>query len=162
MGLRTILSGDDPALRKQSREVTNFDRRLHSLLDDLAETLEHACGAGLAAPQVGVLRRVFIVNIDELIEFINPRIVFSGGTQEGAEGCLSIPGRTGLVTRPERVTVQAQDRHGKLFEVEGDGYLARAFCHELDHLDGRLYTDIMERFMTEEELAELAQEDEDE
>jgi peptide deformylase len=159
MGLRTILTDSDPALRKPSREVTNFDKRLHILLDDLAETLEQAKGAGLAAPQVGVLRRVCLVNIDEPIEMCNPRIVLREGEQEGAEGCLSVPGKTGLVKRPDRIVVEAQDRNGKPFTVEGEGFLARAFCHEIDHLDGRLYTDVMERFMTMEEIAELDNEE---
>ncbi|MCL2003540.1 MAG: peptide deformylase [Oscillospiraceae bacterium] len=159
MALRTILTDDDPALRKRSREVTNFDRRLHTLLDDLAETLEDANGAGLAAPQVGVLRRVFVVNIDGLIELVNPRIACSDGEQEGSEGCLSIPGKLGFVTRPDHVTLEAQDRHGKTFTVEGEGLLARAFCHELDHLNGILYTDIMDRFLTVEEIAELEKEE---
>jgi peptide deformylase len=161
MGLRTILTDDDGALRKPCRAVTNFDRRLHDLLDDLAETLAYVNGAGLAAPQVGVLRRVFITNIeDELIEMVNPRITFSGGTQEGAEACLSVTGRTGLVKRPDRVVIEAQDRCGNPAVYEGEGFLARAFCHELDHLDGILYTDIMERFMTAEEIAELEKEEE--
>lgn len=160
MGLRTILTGDDPALRKQSRVVTNFDKRLHSLLDDLAETLEQVGGAGLAAPQIGVLRRVCIINIDGLIELCNPHIVVADGEQEGAEGCLSLPGKTGLVKRPNHVTVEAQDRNGKHITLEGEGFLARAFCHELDHLDGKLYTDIMERFMTIEELLEPDEEEE--
>jgi peptide deformylase len=160
LGLRTILRDNDPTLRKTSREVTNFDRRLHDLLDDLAETLTHANGAGLAAPQVGVLRRVFITHVeDELIEMVNPRFTFSGGTQEGAEGCLSIPGRTGLVKRPEHVVVEAQDRHGNPAVFVGEEFLARVFCHELDHLNGVLYTDIMERFMTKEEVEALEKED---
>jgi peptide deformylase len=156
------LHDSDPTLRKQSREVANFDRRLHDLLDDLAETVAHANGAGLAAPQVGVLRRVCVVNVDGLIELVNPRITASDGAQEGAEGCLSIPGRTGLVKRPNRVIVEAQNRHGKSVVLEGEAFLARALCHELDHLNGVLYTDVMERFMTLEELAELDKEDEEE
>ena len=160
MGLRTILSDSDPALRKTSRTVANFDKRLHDLLDDLAETLAHAEGAGLAAPQVGVLRRVCIVNIDRLTEMVNPRILTSDGEQEGAEGCLSIPGKTGLVKRPDHVIVEAQDRFGKPAVFEAEGFAARAYCHEIDHLDGRLYTDVMERFMTPEELLELEKDDE--
>ncbi|MDR0293312.1 MAG: peptide deformylase [Oscillospiraceae bacterium] len=159
MGLRTILTDSDPALRKQSRAVTNFDRRLHALLDDLAETLKHANGAGLAAPQIGVLRRVCVVGFEEPIELCNPKIIVSDGTQEGAEGCLSLPGRTGLVKRPCRVTVEAQDRHGKPVVYEAEDFLARVFCHEIDHLDGTLYTDVMERFMTEEEVAALEEEE---
>jgi peptide deformylase len=159
MGLRTIITEEGSALRKPSREVTNFDKRLHILLDDLAETLKRVNGAGLAAPQVGVLRRVCIICIEEkLTELINPRIISANGEQEGAEGCLSVPGRTGLVRRPNHVILEAQDRHGKPFVTEGKEFLARAFCHELDHLDGILYTDVMERFLTAEEIAELEEE----
>jgi peptide deformylase len=160
MGLRNILTDDDPGLRKISREVTNFDRRLHDLLDDLKETANRAEGAGLAAPQVGVLRRVFILNIeDELLELVNPRLTFSDGSQEGAEGCLSVTNKTGIVKRPNRVVVEAQDRYGRPTVYEGEEFLARALCHELDHLNGILYTDVMERFLTAEEIAELEEED---
>jgi peptide deformylase len=160
MGLRNILTDDDPGLRKVSREVTNFDRRLHSLLDDLLETANHAEGAGLAAPQVGILRRVFIINVeDELLELVNPCLTFADGSQEGAEGCLSVPNRTGLVKRPNSVVVEAQDRYGKPIKLEGEEFLARALCHELDHLNGILYTDVMERFLTAEEIAALEEEE---
>ena len=158
MATRDILTQDDPTLTKPSREVTAFDDRLHTLLDDMRETLFQANGVGLAAPQVGVLRRVVLVldltmepdededdelemELDDLlIELINPVIVEEEGEQESYEGCLSIPGLVGLVTRPARVKVRAQDRTGDWFEVEGQGLTARALCHELDHLDGNLYT----------------------
>jgi peptide deformylase len=145
MGLRIILSDKDPTLRKPCREVTNFDKRLHMLLDDLAETLERADGAGLAAPQIGVLRRVCVViNEDELIELCNPVLMFKEGEQEGAEGCLSVNNKTGLVKRPNRVIVEAQDRHGKPIVFDCDDFLARVFCHEIDHLDGVMYIDKIE------------------
>jgi peptide deformylase len=160
MGLRTILKDSDPALRKPSREVTNFDKRLHGLLDDLAETAAHANGAGLAAPQTGVLRRACVICIDGVLELVNPRILSSDGVLEGNEGCLSIPGKVGYVKRPERVTVEAMDRLGNIITVEGEGFFARALCHELDHLDGILYTDIMERFLTAEEILDMEKEDE--
>lgn len=158
MAIRNILKGEDPALRKLSRVVTNFDKRLHILLDDLADTLEEAQGAGLAAPQVGVLRRVCIVDVgdeDGLIELINPEIISVEGEQEGREGCLSLPGVAGIVIRPARVTVKAQDRNGKEFTVVGEGLKARAFCHETEHLDGKLYTDKVIRYLTNEELEEI-------
>lgn len=144
MALRNILTDTDETLRKRSREVVRFDRRLHMLLDDMRETLREEKGAGLAAVQVGVLRRVCIVEVEEgdLVELINPEIVRSEGEQTDAEGCLSIPGRVGIVTRPMKVLVRAQDRDGKTFEVEGEGMKARALCHEVDHLDGKLYSDI--------------------
>lgn len=167
MGLRTILTGNEETLRKQCREVTEFDSRLHTLLEDMAETLREAHGAGLAAPQVGVLRRVCLVAASgepdaKPIEMINPRIVKTEGEQTGPEGCLSIPGKTGLVSRPFKVKVKAFDRHGKPFSVTAEDFEARAFCHEIDHLEGKLYTDIMERFMTTEELLEMDREAEEE
>lgn len=155
MALRNILREGDPTLTKPSRIVTNFDKRLHILLDDLVDTLREAQGAGLAAPQVGVLRRVCIVDLDEdcdPLELVNPEILSSEGEQEGREGCLSIPGVVGIVKRPEKVTVKAQDRHGKSFTVTGEGLKARCFCHELEHLDGRLYTEHVIRYLTQEEI----------
>ena len=144
MALRTILEYPDVSLRKISRAVTKFDKRLHILLDDMAETLRDIGGAGLAAVQVGVLRRVCVVEVEEnnLIEFINPEVIETDGEQSGPEGCLSIPGKSGLVTRPLKVRVRAFDRHGNPFEAEGEDLKARAICHELDHLDGKLYTDL--------------------
>lgn len=153
MGLRKILTDKDPALHKVCRPVTDFDRRLHKLLDDMRETLLDADGVGLAAPQVGILRRVVLVDTgDEILELINPELLETGGEQEGAEGCLSVPGKYGLVKRPYWAKVRAQDRHGNTFEAEGEELVARCFCHEIDHLDGILYTQVMERFLTEKEL----------
>ena len=153
MGLRKILTDKDPALHKVCRPVDKFDRRLHKLLDDMTETLADANGVGLAAPQVGILRRVVVVDTgDEILELVNPELVETGGEQCGAEGCLSVPGKYGLVTRPSYAKVRAQDRDGNWFEAEGEGLTARCFCHELDHLDGIVYTEVMERFLTDEEL----------
>lgn len=163
MALRNILTEEDPTLRKVSRPVTKFDDRLHELLDDMAETLEDARGVGLAAPQVGILRRVVVVDVgEEILELINPEIISESGEQTGLEGCLSVPGKYGIVTRPNVVKVRAQDRFGEWYEAEGEELIARAFCHELDHLDGHLYVDKMERFLTQEELEELANEAEGE
>ena len=153
MGLRKILTDKDPALHKVCKSVTVFDKKLHKLLDDMAETLEEANGVGLAAPQVGILRRVVIVDTGEgILELVNPTLVETDGEQEGIEGCLSVPGRYGLVKRPYYAKVRAQDRYGDWFEAEGEELIGRCFCHELDHLDGILYTQVMERFLTEEEL----------
>ena len=153
MGLRKILTDKDPALHKVCKSVTSFDQKLHKLLDDMAETLEEANGVGLAAPQVGILRRVVIVDVgDEILELVNPTLLETSGEQVGAEGCLSVPGKYGLVKRPYIAKVRAQDRHGEWYEVEGEELIARCFCHELDHLDGIVYTEVMDRFLTEEEL----------
>lgn len=153
MGIRKILTDKDPALHKVCRNVEKFDWRLHKLLDDMRETLEEANGVGLAAPQVGILRRVVLVDTgEEILELINPTMVETSGEQTGAEGCLSVPGKYGLVTRPMFATVRAQDRYGEWYEVEGEELIARCFCHELDHLDGIVYTEVMDRFLTEEEL----------
>ena len=163
MALRNILTEEDPTLRTVSRPVTTLDDRLHELLDDMAETLEDARGVGLAAPQVGILRRVVVVDVgEEILELINPEIISQSGEQTGMEGCLSVPGKYGIVTRPNVVKVRAQDRFGEWYEAEGEELIARAFCHELDHLDGHLYVDKMERFLTQEELEELANEAEGE
>ena len=154
MGMRKILTDKEPSLHKVCKPVTKFDWRLHKLLDDMAETLEDANGVGLAAPQVGILRRVVIVDTgDGILELVNPTLVETSGEQTGPEGCLSVPGRYGLVTRPNYAKVSAQDRDGNWFEAEGEELIARCFCHELDHLDGILYTQVMDRFLTEEELA---------
>lgn len=142
MAIRNIVKKGDPVLRKTSRPVTVFDARLHELLDDMRETLLDVDGAGLAAVQVGVLRRVVLVYTDdEMIELINPVIVETDGEQIDPEGCLSVPEVYGTVSRPYTVTVRAQDRFGKEFTITGHGLRARAFCHELDHLDGGLFTD---------------------
>ena len=153
MGLRKILTDAEPALHKVCRPVEKFDWRLHKLLDDMAETLEEANGVGLAAPQVGILRRVVIVDTgDGLLELINPTIIETDGEQVGPEGCLSVPGKYGLVKRPYYAKVRAQDRFGQWYEAEGEELIGRCFCHELDHLDGIVYTEVMERFLTEDEL----------
>ena len=156
MAIRNIRVDDDPILRKKSREVTEFNERLFDLLDDMKETMYHSGGVGLAGPQVGVLKRVVVMDVsedrNEFIELINPEIVATEGEQTGAEGCLSVPGVYGIVTRPEVVTVKAQDRFGEWYEADGEELTARCFCHELDHLDGILYTEVMERFLEEEEL----------
>ena len=153
MGIRKILTDQEPALHKVCKQVTNFDQKLHKLLDDMAETLAEANGVGLAAPQVGILRRVVIVDTgEEILELVNPTLLETDGGQEGAEGCLSVPGKYGLVKRPYYAKVRAQDRNGEWFEAEGEELIARCFCHELDHLDGIIYTEVMDRFLTEEEL----------
>ena len=142
MALRNIVKDGDPVLRKKCREVTEFNERLHVLLDDMKETLIWANGAGLAAPQVGVLKRVAIVSVDDIFyELINPKIIKTEGEETSPEGCLSLPGICGTVSRPYKVTVRAQDRFGKTFTASGEGLLARAFCHEIDHLDGILFED---------------------
>ena len=153
MGLRKILTDSDPALHKVCRPVEKFDAKLHKLLDDMIETLTDANGVGLAAPQVGILRRVVSVDTgEEIVELVNPTLLETDGEQVGAEGCLSVPGRYGLVKRPYWAKVRAQDRDGNWFEAEGEELIARCFCHELDHLDGIIYTEVMERYLTEEEL----------
>ncbi len=153
MGLRKILDDKEPALHKVCRPVEKFDWRLHKLLKDMTDTLVDSGGVGLAAPQVGILRRVVLVDTGEgILELVNPTIIATDGEQEGPEGCLSVPGKYGLVKRPYYAKVRAQDRHGEWFEAEGEELIARCFCHELDHLDGILYTAKMERFLTEEEL----------
>jgi len=155
MALRKIVEQGERCLTKKCRPVTEFNPRLHMLLDDLVETLAEAGGAGLAAPQVGVLRRACVVmdeETEEFIELVNPEIVSQSGEQTGPEGCLSVPGKWGLVTRPDHVRVRAQDRDGDWFEIEGEGLTARCFCHELEHLDGHLYTEHIDRFLTDEEV----------
>lgn len=162
MALRNILKEGDETLTKHCRPVTDFNERLHILLDDMAETMTAADGVGLAAPQVGVLRRAVIVletNVDAeageepyIIELVNPELVETSGEQEGPEGCLSVPGVYGWVKRPEYARVRAQDRNGETFEVEGHGLTARAFCHEIAHLEGQLFLEVSDHIMTEEEL----------
>ena len=154
--MRRIHTDQEPALHKVCKPVTSFDSKLHTLLEDMKETLEDANGVGLAAPQVGILRRVVVVDTgDEVLELVNPELVETSGEQEGAEGCLSVPGKYGLVKRPMFAKVRAQDRNGDWFEAEGEELIARCFCHELDHLDGIMYTQVMERFLSEDELEEL-------
>ena len=164
MALRNIVTVGDSVLTKVSRPVTKFDRRLHQLLDDMTETLVDAGGVGLAAPQVGILRRVVVVDTGEdgILELVNPEIIAQSGEQTGLEGCLSVPGEYGIVTRPNEVTVRAQDRDGNWFEAEGEGLIARCFCHELAHLEGQLYTAVAERMLTEEELKAMMEREEEE
>lgn len=151
MAIRTIIRDTDDFLRKKSREVTVFDKRLHTLLDDMADTMHAANGVGLAAVQVGTLRRAVVIDVgdeDGVIELINPVIIeTSEEEQTDAEGCLSFPGQYGMVTRPMHVKAQAQNRHGDLIEVEGSGLKARALCHETDHLDGMLFVDLVEEVL---------------
>ena len=160
MALRNIVEKGDSVLAKHCRPVTDFNEKLHILLDDMAETLIKANGVGLAAPQVGLLRRAVLVletnhaedEEDYIIELINPEIVAKSGAQEGPEGCLSIPGVYGWVKRPDFVKVRAQDRNGEWFEVIGKGLTARAFCHEIDHLEGVLFDSVADHIMSDEEL----------
>ena len=152
MGIRKILTVEESALHKTCRPVENFDKKLHKLLDDMAETLIDSGGVGLAAPQVGILKRIVVIDIGEgLVELINPVILETSGSQIDDEGCLSVPGRRATVERPERTVVQAINRKGQLIEVEGTGLLARALCHELDHLDGILYVDKIIEDVTDRE-----------
>ncbi len=160
MAIRKIVVQGDEILTKMCKPVTAFDEKLHILLDDMADTLRQANGAGLAAPQVGILRRAVVVanDEDEILELINPEIVSTEGEQTGPEGCLSVPGKFGMVTRPYRVRVRAQDRDGQWFEAEGEELMARAFCHELEHLDGHLYVEHIDHFLSDEELKEYYKE----
>ena len=156
MGTRRIVKLGDETLRKVSRPQEKFDKRLEGLLKDMAETMYKAEGVGLAAPQVGILRRVAVVDVTAdhsgLKELINPEIVEKEGSQTGREGCLSLPARQGVVTRPMKIRVQYQNRKGIPMELETEGFEARAICHEVDHLDGRLYIDVMDRELTQEEI----------
>ena len=158
MALRKIVTVGDPILTKVCRPVTKFDQKLAILIEDMIETMHDANGVGLAGPQVGILRRVVVVDAgDEDIELVE----VSEETQTGLEGCLSLPGKYGIVTRPEHVVVRAQDRNGDWYEYEGDEILARCFLHEIDHLDGHMYTEIAEKMLTPEELAALEQQEAD-
>ena len=161
--LRTILTKGDDALNKKCHAVTKFDEKLHDLLDDMIETLKDSGGVGLAAPQIGILRRVVVVanEQDEILELVNPEIVSTEGEQEGYEGCLSIPGQYGWVKRPMKVRVRAQDRNGAWYEAEDEGLTARCFCHELEHLDGHLFDEHCDRLYTVEELEQEEEEAED-
>lgn len=146
MAIRNIVKIGDDILRKVCRTQLTFDDRLHTVLDDMAETMYRAEGVGLAAPQIGILRRYCVVDVgDGLLELINPVILETDGEQVGEEGCLSIPGEYGMVKRPEKITVRAQDRNGNTFTVMVEGFKARACCHEIDHLDGVLYIDKTEK-----------------
>ena len=159
--LRTIITEGDPVLNKVCHPVTKFDEKLWSLLDDMHETLAQSNGVGLAAPQIGILRRVVLVMNaqDEVLELINPTIIKTEGEQDGLEGCLSVPGKWGNVKRPMVVRVRAQDRNGNWFEAEDEELTARCFCHELDHLDGLLIVAETDRIYTAEELDAMMEED---
>ena len=156
MGIRKIVEIGDETLRKHCKRQEKFDRRLHILLKDMADTMYKAEGVGLAAPQVGILRRVAVVDITEdhsgLLELVNPEIVERDGSQTGREGCLSLPGRQGVVTRPMKVKVRYQDRNGDAYDMETEGLAARASCQDLEHLDGTVYIDVMDRELAEEEI----------
>ncbi|OOB79049.1 MAG: peptide deformylase [Epulopiscium sp. Nuni2H_MBin001] len=159
MAIRTIRVDEDPILRKVSKSVKKFDNSLHELLTDMADTMYEADGVGLAAPQVGVLKRIYIIDIGEgLVEFINPEIIEADGEQIGDEGCLSIPRKYGQVKRPFTVKVRAQDRNGDFFEIIGEELFARAMCHEGDHLEGKVFIDMVEGDIFEEVLEEIEHE----
>lgn len=162
MAIREILTDKDPALHKKCHYITKFDEKLWTLLDDLKETLADAGGAGLAAPQVGIVRRAVIVITadDEMLELINPEIVAQEGEQDGLEGCLSVPGMWGYVKRPMKVRVKAQDRNGQWFEAEGEEIVARCFCHEIEHLDGHVFSEHTDRLYTGDEIEELQEKEE--
>lgn len=146
--LKIVKMGDD-TLRRVCRPVEQITPRIQTLIDDMIETMRDANGCGLAAPQVGILRRIVVIEVEEgkPIELINPKIIAFAGEQEGQEGCLSVPGRWGIVKRPKHVTVRALNRKGETVEISGSDLLARAFCHELDHLDGKLFVDKVERYV---------------
>lgn len=161
MAIRQIVKEGDDVLTKKCREVVKFDDRLAMILEDMKETLALAEGVGLAAPQIGILRRIVVIDVGEgPIELVNPVIIEQSGEQEGLEGCLSCPGEWGITKRPMNVTVKAQDRNGKEFTVSGEGLLAKAFCHELDHLEGILYKQIAIRMVRPEELEEIEESEE--
>lgn len=162
MAIREILTDKDPALHKKCHPVTQFDEKLGMLMDDLRQTLAQANGAGLAAPQVGILRRAVVVvdAEDNMLELINPEIIAQEGEQDGLEGCLSLPGQWGFVKRPMKVTVKAQDRYGQWFEATGEEIVARCFCHELEHLDGHVFSEHVDKLYSNDELEELLAQDE--
>lgn len=156
MAIRNVVTDEDPVLRKTSRQVVKFDQKLHDLLDDMADTMYQKNGVGLAAVQVGILRRVVVMDIGEgLVELINPEIVETTGEIEDSEGCLSLPNRWGLVKRPMYAKVKAQNRKGQWFWCKGEGLKARCLCHEIDHLNGIIFTDHVEKLLTEEEFRAL-------
>lgn len=155
MAILNIVKEGDPTLNKVCRPVTEVTPRICQLLDDMKDTLIESNGAGLAAPQVGVLRRICVVDAgDEILELINPEIIAVDGEQSGLEGCLSVPDVWGIVTRPMKATVRAMNRKGEIFTAEGEGIVARCFCHEIDHLDGHLFTERADHILTPEELEE--------
>ncbi len=153
MAIRNIVKEGDEVLAKKARPVTEFNERLHTLLDDMADTMYESGGVGLAGNQVGTLRRVVVIDIGEgLIELVNPEIIERDGEQESVEGCLSCPGEYGITRRPYYVKVKAQDRFGEYFEIEGEELLAKAFCHEIDHLEGIIYKQVALRMLDPYEI----------
>lgn len=161
MAYLKILTGKDETLRKICKPITEITPRICTLLDDMTETMRRANGVGLAGPQVGVLRRIAVVETEpgQVFELINPVIVQRDGSQVGYEGCLSLPGQYGIVDRPYTVTVEATDRNGERYRVTAEDFLARAFCHEIDHLDGILYSDKADRMLNKNEIRELEEEE---
>ena len=163
MALRNMCFEGEEVLRKKCKPVTEFNRKLAVMLDDMADTMHDRNGVGLAAPQIGMLRRVVVIDttpdeeVGVFVEMINPEIIAREGSQTGTEGCLSVPGKYGIVERPMKVTARYQDRDGRFHEITGEGLTARAICHEVDHLDGILYIDVAQRMLTREELDELEQ-----
>ncbi len=157
MAKLNIVKIGDEVLGKACRPVEEITPKIHRLLDDMVETMRAADGVGLAAPQVGILRRIVVIEVEEgeVLELINPKIIARAGEQEGLEGCLSLPGQWGIVRRPMHVTVRALNRYGEEVEYRGSELLARCFCHEIDHLDGKLYNSVADRMLTKEELEEL-------
>ena len=153
MAKRKIVQFGDDTLRRACRPVDVINQNVLTLLDDMVETMRANDGVGLAAPQVGILRRIAVIEVEpgEVIELINPKIIATAGEQEGSEGCLSLPGQFGMVKRPKYVTVRATDRHGKEFEMNGTDLLARAFCHEIEHLDGKLFIDSAEYMLEDDD-----------
>ncbi len=156
MAIRNIVKDGDPILIKKCRPVEKFDKKLGLLLDDMAETMHKANGVGLAAPQVGMLRRIVVIDVGEgVIELVNPEIIAYSGEQEGVEGCLSFPGEWGITKRPQYVKVRAQDRFGNEFTKDGRDLLAKAFCHEIDHLNGVVFKQVAERMLSPEEIEHM-------
>ncbi len=160
MAIRKVVTSEDPILRKTSRKVEKFNDRLWTLLDDMKETMYKAEGVGLAAVQVGILKRVVVVDVgDGFLELVNPEIIETSGEYKDVEGCLSVPGQQGVVSRPEYVKIKAQNREGVWRRYEATGLKARCFCHEIDHLDGTLYTDKVIKDITAEDLKRMREED---
>ncbi len=163
MALRNIVKDGDPILTKVCRPVEKFDHKLEVLLDDMYETMQDADGVGIAGPQVGMMRRLCVIDVGEgRIDLVNPEIIETSGTQDGVEGCLSFPGEYGMVERPNHVKVRAQNKNGEWFEVEGEELLARALCHEIDHLDGICFVKRASRMVDPEELRSADESEEEE
>ncbi len=163
MALRNIVKDGDPILTKVCRPVEKFDHKLEVLLDDMYETMQDADGVGIAGPQVGMMRRLCVIDVGEgRLDLVNPEIIETSGTQDGVEGCLSFPGEYGMVERPNHVKVRAQNKNGEWYEVEGEELLARALCHEIDHLDGICFVKRASRMIDPEELRRADESEEEE